>query len=265
MRPRSHLLLALSLGVVGAAVPLSAQRSGFQSTDLSMLKSVGDVQLSPDGSRAAYVRENNIYVETVADGSILQLSSDGSKSLVNGTFDWVYEEEFEFTRAYEWSPKGNYIAYYRFDETNVKEYEFTLFDSLYNKQYSYKYPKAGEENSKVEIHIYDIAHNKDAKAQYEQGDIYIPRIKWTQDDNGLCVFWMNRHQDDLKLLLTNAQTGSSNLLYEEKNKYYIDITDDWWFLKDDKNFMFISEMNGYNHIYLYSFDGKIGYSLGQGE
>src|SRR5204862_8021148 len=130
------------------------------------------------------------------------------------------------------------------------------FDSLYNKQYSYKYPKAGEENSKVEIHIYDIAHNKDAKAQYEQGDIYIPRIKWTQDDKKLCVFWMNRHQDDLRLLLTNAQTGESNLLYEEKNKYYIDITDDWWFLKDGKNFMFASEMNGFRQIYLYSLDGK---------
>ena len=212
---------------------------------------------SPDGSKIAFVKNNNLYLYDIPTHSSRAITTDGKWNfIINGNCDWVYEEEFEFTRAYQWSPKGTYIAYYRFDETNVKEYEFTQFDNSYNKQYSYKYPKAGEENSKVEIHIYDIAHNKDAKAQYEQGDIYIPRIKWTQDDNSLCVFWMNRHQDDLKLLLTNAQTGSSNLLYEEKNKYYIDITDDWWFLKDGKSFMFTSEMNGFKHVYLYSLDGK---------
>src|SRR5260221_4099818 len=212
---------------------------------------------SPDGSKIAFVKNNNLYLYDIPTHSSRAITTDGKWNfIINGNCDWVYEEEFEFTRAYQWSPKGTYIAYYRFDETNVKEYEFTQFDNSYNKQYSYKYPKAGEENSKVEIHIYDIAHNKYAKAQYEQGDIYIPRIKWTQDDNSLCVFWMNRHQDNLKLLLTNAQTGSSNLLYEEKNKYYIDITDDWWFLKDGKSFMFTSEMNGFKHVYLYSLDGK---------
>src|SRR5262249_11820974 len=135
-------------------------------------------------------------------------------------------------------------------------YEFTIFDSSYNKQYSYKYPKAGESNSIVEIHIYDVKNEKDVKAQYEQGDIYIPRIKWTQDDHSLGIIWMNRHQDDLKLLLTNAETGEGNLLYEEKNKYYVEVNDDWEFLKDSKHFLFTSEMNGYRHIYLYSMDGK---------
>ena len=213
--------------------------------------------LSPDGSKIAYVKNNNLYLYDLATKSARAITTDGKWNfIINGNCDWVYEEEFEFTRAYDWSPKGNYIAYYRFDETNVKEYEFTQFDNTYNKQYSYKYPKAGEENSKVEIHIYDVANNKDVKAQYEQGDIYIPRIKWTQDDNALVVFWMNRHQDDLKLLLTNAQTGASNLLFEEKNKYFVEINDDWWFLKHGKNFLFTSEMNGYRHLYLYSLDGK---------
>src|SRR5258705_1084143 len=213
--------------------------------------------LSPDGSKIAYVKNNNLYLYDLATKSARAITTDGKWNfIINGNCDWVYEEEFEFTRAYDWSPKGNYIAYYRFDESNVKEYEFTQFDNAYNNQYSYKYPKAGEENSKVEIHIYDVANNNDVKAQYEEGDIYIPRIKWTQDDNSLVVYWMNRHQDDLKLLLTNAQTGMSNLLYEEKNKYYVEINDDWWFLKDGKNFLFTSEMNGHNHIYLYSLDGK---------
>jgi dipeptidyl-peptidase 4 len=215
------------------------------------------VSFSPDGSKIAFVKDNNLYLYDVPTGHTRAITTDGKWNyIINGNCDWVYEEEFEFTRAYQWSPKSDYIAYYRFDESKVKEYQFTVFDSSYNKQYSYKYPKAGEANSTVEIHIYNIASDKDVKARYEQGDIYIPRIKWTQDDNSLVVYWMNRHQDDLKLLLTNAQTGNSNLLYEEKNKYYVEINDDWWFLKDGKNFLFTSEMNGYRHIYLYSLDGK---------
>lgn len=212
---------------------------------------------SPDGSKIAYVKENNLYLYDIASGATRAITTDGRwNHIINGNCDWVYEEEFEFTRAYEWSPKGNYIAYYRFDESDVKEYEFTQFDNAYNKQYTYKYPKAGEANSKVEIHIYNVNNQQNVKAQYEQGDIYIPRIKWTQDDNKLVVFWMNRHQDDLKLLNTDAQSGASNLLYEEKNKYYVEINDDWWFLKDGKNFMFTSEMDGYRHLFLYSLDGK---------
>lgn len=212
---------------------------------------------SPDGSKIAYVKDNNLYLYDIATGTRAAITNDGKWNyIINGNCDWVYEEEFEFTRAYEWSEKGNYIAYYRFDESKVKEYEFTIFDNKYNKQYEYKYPKAGEDNSKVEIHIYDVAAHKDVKAQFEEGDIYIPRIKWTKDDNQLVVFWMNRHQNDLKLLATDAKTGVSSSMYEEKNKYYVEINDDWWFLKDGKNFMFTSEMDGYRHIYMYSLDGK---------
>jgi dipeptidyl-peptidase-4 len=198
-----------------------------------------------------------LYVYDIPSAKTTAITTDGKwNNIINGNCDWVYEEEFSFSRAFEWSPNGSYIAYYKFDESKVKEYEFTVFGEPYNTQYSYKYPKAGEENSKVEIHIYDVKNGKDVKAQYEQGDIYIPRIKWTQADDKLVVFWMNRHQDNLKLLLTNAATGSAQLMYEEKNKYYIDITDDWWVLKDGNNFMFTSEMNGYNQLYLYSIDGK---------
>ncbi len=213
--------------------------------------------LSPDGGKIAYVKDNNLYVYDIASGNRQAITTDGKwNHIINGNCDWVYEEEFSFTQAYQWSPKGNYIAYYRFDESQVKEYSMTIYDSLYNKEYRYKYPKAGEENSKVSIHIHDLATGKNIAAQYEQGDIYIPRIKWTQDNSKLVVYWMNRHQDNLKLLLTDAQTGSSSLLYEEKNKYYIDINDDWRFLKDGKHFLFTSEMSGYNHVYLYSMDGK---------
>ncbi len=220
---------------------------------------------SPDGSKLAYVKDNNLYIYDVASGATKAVTTDGKWNyVINGNCDWVYEEEFSFTQAYQWSPKGNYLAYYRFDESEVKQYEFTEFDNSYNKQYTYKYPKAGDANSKVEIHIYTVANGKDVKAQYEQGDIYIPRIKWTQADNELIVFWMNRHQDNLKLLLTDPVTGNSKSLYEEKNKYYIDINDDLQFLKDGKSFVFTSEMDGFNHIYCYSMDGKSKIQLSKG-
>lgn len=214
-------------------------------------------EFSPDGSKIAYVFDNNLYVYDIASGNNKAVTTDGKWNyIINGNCDWVYEEEFSFSQAYQWSPKGNYIAYYKFDESKVKEYQFTQFDNKYNKQYTYKYPKAGDDNSKVEIHIYNLENGTDVKANYEQGDIYIPRIKWTQADNRLVVYWMNRHQDNLKLLMTDAATGASNLLYEEKNKYYIDIDDNWWYLKDGKHFVFTSEMNGFLQLYLYSLDGK---------
>ncbi len=212
---------------------------------------------SPDGTRVAYVFDNNLYVYDIASAKTTAVSTDGKwNNIINGNCDWVYEEEFEFTRAFEWSPNSTYIAYYKFDESKVKEYQFTVFDSSYNKQYTYKYPKAGETNSKVEIHIYNVGNGQDVKAKYLQGDIYIPRIKWTQQDDKLVVFWLNRQQNDLKLLLTDAATGELQTMYEETNKYYVEINDNWWFLKDGQNFMFTSEMNGYNQLYNYSLDGK---------
>ena len=217
---------------------------------------------SPDGTRLAYVFDNNLYYYDLRTGNTKAITTDGKwNHIINGNCDWVYEEEFEFTRAYEWSEDGSYIAYYKFDESNVKEYSFTIYDNEYNKQYNYKYPKAGEDNSKVQIHIYNLSTAQDVKAEYTQGDIYIPRIKWTQNDNKLVVYWMNRHQDHLKLLLTDASTGKAETMYEEKNKYFVEINDNWWFLKNGKDFMFTSDMNGYTQLYNYSIDGKKKYQI----
>lgn len=221
---------------------------------------------SPDGSKVAYVLDNNLYLYEVATAKTTPITTDGKwNHIINGNADWVYEEEFSFSQAYQWSPKGAYIAYYKFDESGVKEFNMTLFDDQYNKDYRYKYPKAGEANSRVSIHIYDVASGKQVPAQYEQGDIYIPRIKWTQDDSKLVVFWMNRLQNNLKLLLTEAATGASKPLYEETNKYYVDINDDWWFLKDGRSFLFGSEKDGYYQLYRYSMDGKQQVQLTKGK
>lgn len=220
---------------------------------------------SPDGSKVAYVLDNNLYVYDIASAKTTAVTNDGKwNHIINGNADWVYEEEFEFSRAFDWSPNGTYIAYYKFDETAVKEYTFTVYNDEYNKQYSYKYPKAGDQNSKVSIHIYNVATGAEAKAQYESGDIYIPRIKWTQQDNKLVVFWMNRLQNNLKLLLTDAQTGAAQTLYEEKNKYFVEINDNWQFLQNGKGYLFTSEMNGYNQLYYYSMDGKRKVQIAKG-
>ncbi|TCZ74171.1 S9 family peptidase [Flaviaesturariibacter aridisoli] len=213
---------------------------------------------SPDGSKIAYVFDNNLYIYDIASAATTAVTTDGKwNQVINGNCDWVYEEEFEFSRAFEWSPDGKYIAYYKFDEAAVKEFQFTMYDSAYNRQYGYKYPKAGESNSKVQIRLYDVASRNDVAAQYEQGDIYIPRIKWTRDANPkLVVFWLNRHQNDLRLLLTAPATGTATELYREQNKYFVEINDNWQFLKDGKSYLFTSEMNGFTQLYRYSIDGK---------
>ncbi len=212
---------------------------------------------SPDGTRIAYVYDNNLYLYNVSTGKRTAITKDGKWNyIINGNADWVYEEEFSFSQAYQWSPNGSYIAYYKFNESRVKEYNMTMYDNEYLKDYRYKYPKAGDSNSTVSIHIYNVSNGKQSTAKYQQGDIYIPRIKWTQQDNKLVVYWMNRLQNELKLLLTDANTGSATTLYEEKNKYYVDINDDWWYLKDGKNLLFGSEKGGYYSIYLRSLDGR---------
>lgn len=242
----------------------------FNSTDSSLIQIGGDTkslhpQFSPDGQYISYVQNNNLMLFHIPTATTQAVTTDGKWNfIINGNCDWVYEEEFEFSRAYEWSSKGNYIAYYRFDESGVKEFNMTMYDNAHNSDYRYKYPKAGDDNSVVDIYIYDVKNGSKAKAQYESGDIYIPRIKWTTDDRQLVVFWMNRHQNVLKLLSTDATTGKSSTLYEEKNKYFVEINDDWWFLKDGKNYLFTSEMNGYRHLYLYGLDGATKKQLTKG-
>jgi dipeptidyl-peptidase-4 len=218
---------------------------------------------SPDGRKIAYVYENNLYLYDIASAKTTPVTNDGKWNvIINGNADWVYEEEFEISRAYEWSPTGAYLAYYKFDESAVKEFNMTLFDSAYNKDYRYKYPKAGEANSKVAIHIYDVANAHDRKAKYDTGDIYIPRIKWAAESDKLVVFWMNRLQNHLKLLLTDAGTGASKPLYEEQSKWYIESNDDWYFLKD--GFVFTSEKGSFRQLYYHSMDGQKKLQLSKG-
>ncbi len=213
---------------------------------------------SPDGKKIAYVRDNNIYVFTIADSSTVQLTSDGKKNeIINGITDWVYEEEFAFVRAFEWSPDGKYIAYLRFDEKEVPEMSMDVFGTtLYPEQMKFKYPKAGEKNSKVSLHIYDFNSNTTKTVETEQGDFYIPRIKWNKQKHSLSYILLNRHQNDLKLNLVDASTLNQKTLIHEQSDTYIDITDNLTFLKDN-SFIWTSEKDGYNHIYMYNSKGDL--------
>jgi dipeptidyl-peptidase-4 len=223
---------------------------------------------SPDGSKVAFVKGNNLYYRDLTAGNTVTITNDGKwNEIINGNCDWVYEEEFEFTKAFEWSPKGNYIAYYRFDETNVPEYYMPTYNSkdLYPVNHTFKYPKAGENNSIVQIKLYDVNSKSITNANVgAETDQYIPRIKWTNDDKKLCVFRMNRLQNKLELLMADATTGNTDVVYTEDNKYYVEINDNLEFLNDGRSFIFNSERDGYNHLYHYDWMSKKLTALNKG-
>ena len=213
---------------------------------------------SPDGSMVAFVRDNNVYIADIRNNIETAVTTDGLLNhIINGTTDWVYEEEFGFTQGMHWSADGSKLAFYRFDESRVKEFNMVIYGTLYPEDYRFKYPKAGEENSLVTIHIYNIKTGKILKVDTgQETDQYIPRIKWTQNPSLLVVYRMNRHQNQLELLLVDANTGASDILYVENNIYYIDVNDDLTFLKDGRHFIISSEKSGYNHLYLYDMQGR---------
>jgi len=216
---------------------------------------------NPQADKVAFVHENNLYYKDLKTDKVVQVTSDGVQNkIINGAADWVYEEEFGFAKAFFWSPKGDRLAYYRFDESEVPEFTMTNYrEGLYPEYETFKYPKVGEKNSEVSIFIYDLPASKPVSVTLGRNkDIYVPRLKWTQDNNQLCVYRLNRHQNNLELLLANAKTGETRLLLEEKNKYYIaeSVYDNLTFLKDGKSFVWTSEMDGWHHIYLYNMKGR---------
>ncbi|HRY33029.1 MAG TPA: S9 family peptidase [Bacteroidales bacterium] len=214
---------------------------------------------SPDATKVAYFLNNDLYIRDLTGGKEIRISHDGKiNNIINGAADWVYEEEFEFSKAFFWSPDGRYLAYYRFDESKVREFSYTVWGTLYPEEYRYKYPKAGEDNSVVSIHIYEVATGK--TLQVDPGrdkDSYIPRIRWTADPGKLCIYWMNRLQNRLELHLADAATGKTTMLYEEDNPAYIEINDHLTFTDDRKYFFLSSEKGGSRHLYLYGMDGRL--------
>jgi len=215
--------------------------------------------IAPVGNKVAFVRDNNLFVKDLDNNTETQITTDGEKNKVkNGWSDWVYEEEFSKAESFFWNANGTKIAFIRYDETNVKEFEMPIYKGLYPEEYRFKYPKAGEDNSIVSVFIYDLASKKTTKVDIgTETNIYIPRIIWTNDNNILSVQRMNRLQNKIELLFADANTGTTKVILSEENNTYIDITDDLTFLKNNKGFIWSSEKDGFNHFYHYDFTGKL--------
>ena len=231
--------------------------------------------LSPGGSKVAYVKNNNIFYQDfypppgsttsnsnlaepgLDSGLVVQVTRDGAKNkIINGQADWVYEEEFSLVQAYEWSPDGRYIAYLRFDESQVPMYQLeTYYDKPYPLEYEYKYPKSGEDPSYVSAHIYSIKEyqTRDLNISHDS-DSYLPRLRWTTVANQLVIHRMNRKQNKLALVFVDATNGKSEVRYTEKDRYYINLNDDLYFLENG-DFILRSSKRGYAQVYMFANDG----------
>lgn len=236
---------------------------------LSQLSKSGKQQLatfSPNAEMVAFVRDNNIFIKHLQGGEEKQITYDGKlNEIINGAPDWVYEEEFSFSQAFFWSPDSKKIAFLRFDESKVKEFQMTYYGELYPEQYRYKYPKAGENNSEVTVNIFNLEQNSSKRLNLgEAQQIYIPRIQWTKNPDILSIQRLNRHQNHFELLLSDVTSDTIKLIYDEKSPYYVDITDDLTFMPDGKSFLITSEQDGFNHIYLYSLNGTLIKQLTKG-
>lgn len=242
-------------------------RTDKELVELANGERVYHATFAPVGNQVAYVKENNLYIEDLDTKKTIQCTTNGKKNhFINGMSDWVYEEEFAFTKAFEWSPDGRFVAFYEFNEKDVKEFSMTSYSQqLYPTEYRFKYPKAGEENAKVNIWVYDVERNSKVKVDIgDKQDIYIPRIKWTSDATTLSVQRLNRHQNNLELLFADAVTGKSRVVLKETSETYIDITDNLTFLEDNE-FIWSSEKDGYNHLYMYDAAGNEKVQLTAGE
>lgn len=210
---------------------------------------------SPDGRMCAYVRDNNIWLKKFDYNTEVQVTKDGEvNKILNGITDWVYEEEFSVTNLMAWSADSECLAYVRFDETDVPEYSMQMYgDGLYPGYYNYKYPKAGEKNSKITLHSYSIEtkDTKELKLPVE-ADSYIPRIVFTTNPDQLAVMTLNRQQNLFNMHYVNPKSGVARLVLREDNKSYIDsdLLNTIQFSAD--GFTYVSEQDGYSHIYLYS-------------
>lgn len=215
-------------------------------------------KFSPDGKKIAFVKDNNLWYLDLVSGKETAVTTDGEANKIkNAWADWVYEEEFSKADYFDWSANSQYLAYVRFDETRVKEFTMDYFKGdLYPEKYTFKYPKAGEDNSIVSVHTYDLKSAKTQQADIgAETDIYIPRIQFSNTANQLCVQRMNRLQNKLEFLFVDAATGKSNVIYTDECKTYIDITDDLRFV-GTTGFITTSERDEYNHIYFFDFQTK---------
>ncbi|WP_152287780.1 S9 family peptidase [Flavicella marina] len=221
---------------------------------------------SNNNEQVAFIYNNNIYVNNLISNETKAITNDGVKNqIINGITDWVYEEEFGFVKAFEWSLDSKKIAYLKFNETDVPTFSMDVFgNQLYPQSYSFKYPKAGEKNADVSLHIANVTDGSSKKiaiGNYE----YIPLLKWTNTNKNLVVATLNRHQNNLELISVDSENLNTKILLQEKDSCYISVEkiSKLTFLKDN-SFIWQSEKSGFNHLYHYSNTGKLKRQLTKG-
>lgn len=244
-------------------------RTAKKSIDLSKKGKIAYQLFSPDGSKIAYCRDNNLFFMDLKTEKETQVTNDGKwNNIINGSTDWVYEEEFSFTRAFDWSADSKKLAFMKFDESQVPQFTMDMYEkTLYPKPYTFKYPKAGEKNAVVTVFIFDVDKKKNVEVALDahKRDQYIPRMQWTRDPNKLCVWRMNRHQNELELLGVDAKSGKTSVMLKETNEAYIDVHDELYFMADGKTFLWMSEKDGFNHAYIYTTEGKLVQQITNGK
>jgi len=216
-------------------------------------------KFSPDGMKVAYVSKHNLYVEDLAAKTSKALTTDGTERLINGTFDWAYEEEFDCRDGFRWSPDGKSIAYWQIDASRIRNFlMINNTDSIYSYTIPVEYPKVGQDPSSCKLGIVDIATAKTnwLAVPGDQVQNYIPRMEWIPGSNEVILQQLNREQNVSKLYVANAGTGTVNLIYTETDKAWIDAGKGWDWVNGGKEFIWSSEKDGWNHLYRISRDGK---------
>ena len=268
-KDETKVLLATDLQQIYRRSTLGTYHVYDVNTKKTILVSEHKIQepvLNPAGTKVAYGYNNNIFIKNLTTGRTTQVTQDGLKnSIINGITDWVYEEEFAFVRAFEWNKDGSKIGYIKFDEAKVPRFSMDVYGKgLYPKQQVFKYPKAGDSNALVSLHVYDLKTQKTSNVDLSKyNNYYIPRIKWTQQTNVLSVQTTNRKQNTIDLIFVDASKNKTSLVLQEKDDAYVDITDNVNFFKDN-SFIWTSERDGWNHIYHFNKNGTLKNQITKG-
>ncbi|MFV0226598.1 S9 family peptidase [Empedobacter falsenii] len=231
-------------------------------------KKIQEPLFSPDASKVAFAFENNLYIQDLKTNKVTQVTTDGKKNnIINGINDWVYEEEFGFVRNFDWNADGTSLAYVRFDESKVKEINIPIYhNNLYPQELRYKYPKAGEDNSVVSLHVFDTKNNTTSNVDLKGvQNYYIPKIKFSKKANLLTVVTSNRHQNNVDVSFYDITTKKVNKLFTETNKAWIETDNLTVEFLTDNSFLWTSERDGNNHIYHYADNGKLINQITKGE
>ncbi|MGR3857607.1 S9 family peptidase [Chryseobacterium indologenes] len=222
---------------------------------------------SPDGKKVAYVSKHNIYIEDLSNNQISKITNDGTDRMINGTFDWAYEEEFGTQDGFRWSPDGRKIAYWKMDARSTRNFlMINNTDSLYSFTVPVEYPKVGENPSGCSIWFYDLASHSTKKADIAGDEVqnYIPRMEWVLDSRSVILQQLNRKQNQSKIIVADADSGSSKTIHTETDAAWIDIKSRWndndpsgWdWIENGKEFLWLSEKDGWRHIYKIDMSGK---------